>query len=316
MKKHLKKSLAMTLAMVFVLALAACGSPASTPSSPASAVPASEPAAPETTEPQGGGDTAGWASFEGWQSEDWDAKTISYQFTGAWALEEYGMNFQLLINLYSDGSALVDQRNISSASSYTQYGYWSEEETQDGNEITFDTLYVVDLDGSLAAHEYNYQLYQESDGGYSFGYTFGIAPGSYFRTADMTGSDTAAYATLDDFHAAVDSVAEAYHFTSSTSSMEGFSAVIAVMGDNTVTADLCTEHEGAVVSAHQDAGTLKTELNEDGSGTYTLVIADTEIPLTVNADGSFADFPWTAVWENMDITVDFTMTQTEVPAAE
>lgn len=136
MKKHLKKFLAMTLAMAFVLALAACGSPASTPSSPASAAPSSEPAAPETTEPQGGGDTAGWAGFEGWQSEDWDAKTIRYQFTGAWALEEYGMNFQLLINLYSDGSALVDQRNISSASSYTQYGYWSEEETQDGNEIT------------------------------------------------------------------------------------------------------------------------------------------------------------------------------------
>ena len=47
-----------------------------------------------------------------------------------------------------------------------------------------------------------------------------------------------------------------------------------------------------------------------------MVIADTENPLTVNHDGSFADFPWTAVWENMSITVDFTMTQTEVPAAE
>ena len=226
------------------------------------------------------------------------------------------MNFQLLINLYSDGSALVDQRNISSASSYTQYGYWSEEQTQDGNEITFDTLYVVDLDGSLAAHEYSYQLYQESDGGYSFGYTFGIAPGAYFRTADMTGSDAVAYAPLDDFHAAVDSVAEAYRFTSSTSSMEGFSAVIAVMGDNTVTADLCTEYEGAVVSAHQDTGTLKTELNEDGSAAYTLVIGETEIPMATSGDGVFDDFQWTAVWENMDITVDFTMTQTEVPAAE
>ena len=129
-----------------------------------------------------------WESYENWLTEDWDAKEIAYQFNGTWELAEYGISFNILINLYSDGSALVDQRNIASASSYLQFGYWSEELTEDGNEIAFDTLYCSDVEGtSLIAHEYSYELYEEEDGNYSFGYTFGIAPGQYFREADMVG---------------------------------------------------------------------------------------------------------------------------------
>ena len=89
------------------------------------------------------------------------------------------------------------------------FGYWSEEETEDGNEITFDTLYAVDLDGeTLIAHEYNYTLYEEEDGNYSFGYTFGIAPGMYFRDADVEGSAEVTYKTFEEFHEEVDVPAE------------------------------------------------------------------------------------------------------------
>lgn len=315
MKKHGKKTLALMLALVFIMTLAACGKQPPAPSTPASVVPSAQPTAPEGNEPESGTSGSDWTSFQDWQSEDWDAKTVSYQFTGEWNLEEYAMNFRFCINLYEDGSALVDQRNISSAGSYLQYGYWSEEETQDGNEIAFNTLYVVNIDDTLIAHEYSYQLYQESDGGYSFGYDFGIAPGSFFRTVDVVGSDAVTYATLEEFHAAVDDVSETYHFVNSNEVEGGFSAVISIMGDNSVTADLCTEYEGATVSAYQETGVLKVDL-VDGSTAYTLVIGEVEIPLTISADGVVEDFQWTAVWDTVNVSIDFTMTQTELPAAE
>ena len=78
----------------------------------------------------------------------------------------------------------------------------------------------------------------------------------------MTGSDAVTYASFEEFHAAVDNVSEIYHFESSKSSMEGFSAVIAIMSNNAVTAGLCTEHEGAVVAAHQDIGIQLAHLQE------------------------------------------------------
>lgn len=149
-----------------------------------------------------------WESFEGWNDVDWSAKTIKYQFTGSWELAEYNISLQFVINLYDDGSALVDQRKTTEGASYFQYGYWSEENTEDGNEITFDTLFCSPLEGTeLIAHEYSYELYEEEDGNYSFGYTFGITPGQYFREADMAGGAEIIYASLDDFHAAVDAVA-------------------------------------------------------------------------------------------------------------
>lgn len=146
-----------------------------------------------------------WVSYDKWLEEDWTAKEIAYQFSGAWELEEYSMYCNFLVTLYTDGSALVDQRNIKHGSSYLQFGYWSENTTEDGNEITFDTLFCTDVKGEgLIAHEYSYELYEEEDGNYSFGYTFGIAPGQYFRDVDMVGGKEVLYATQDDFHAAVD----------------------------------------------------------------------------------------------------------------
>lgn len=150
-----------------------------------------------------------WESFEGWNDVDWDAKTIKYQFTGEWALPEYNIALQFVINLYDDGSALVDQRKTTEGASYLQFGYWSEETTEDGNEIAFDTLYCTPVEGDeLVAHEYSYELYEEEDGNYSFGYTFGIAPGQYFREADVAGGAEIVYESLEAFHAAVDAVAE------------------------------------------------------------------------------------------------------------
>ena len=149
-----------------------------------------------------------WESFEGWNDVDWDSKTISYQFTGEWALEEYNINVQFVINLYDDGSAVVDQRMATDGASYLQFGYWSEENTEDGNEIAFDTLFCTPVQegDDLVAHEYSYELYEEEDGNYSFGYTFGIAPGMYFREADVAGGSEVVYETLEAFHAAVDAV--------------------------------------------------------------------------------------------------------------
>ena len=153
-----------------------------------------------------------WETFEEWTEEDWDSKTISYQFTGEWELAEYNISLKFLINLYDDGSALVDQYNILGGASYQQFGYWSEENTEDGNEIAFDTLFCTPNAGEedLVAHEYSYELYEEEDGNYSFGYTFGIAAGSYFREADMVGGPEIEFETVEDFRtAATEEAAEA-----------------------------------------------------------------------------------------------------------
>ena len=84
-----------------------------------------------------------------------------------------------------------------------------EETTEDGNEIAFDTLLCISTEeGALISHEYSYELYEEEDGNYSFGYTFGIAPGTYFREADMAGGKEILYVTMNEFHDAVDVIAE------------------------------------------------------------------------------------------------------------
>ena len=150
-----------------------------------------------------------WTAFEGWMDADWDAKTVKYQFTGKWDLDDNDIHYEFLINLYEDGSALVDQRRTNQHSSYCQFGYWTEETTEDGNEIAFTTLFCTPLNGTaLVAHEYSYDLYEEEDGNYSFGYTFGIIPGQYFRDVDMAGGAEIAYETLEAFHTAVDVAAE------------------------------------------------------------------------------------------------------------
>lgn len=136
-----------------------------------------------------------------WLNVDWDAKTVKYQFTGSWELPENGISFHFLINLYEDGTALVEQLSGGATPSYQQFGTWSEELTEDGNEIAFATVLCTN-EGELIPHEYEYDLYEEEDGSYSFGYTFGIIPGQYYRDVDMIGSAEIQYATLADYIAA------------------------------------------------------------------------------------------------------------------
>lgn len=95
----------------------------------------------------------------------------------------------------------MEQLSTGGTPSYRQFGAWSEELTEDGNEIAFATL-LSTSDADLVAHEYEYDLYEEEDGSYSFSYTFGIIPGQYFRDAEMVGSAEILYASLADFQAA------------------------------------------------------------------------------------------------------------------
>lgn len=133
-----------------------------------------------------------------WLAEDIASKTISYQFTGSWSLGgEYAMEYNIIVNLYED-SALV-AKALSGDSGYTFYGYWSGKDTEDGKELSLTNKFGTNLEDGLIAHEYNYTLYEESDGGFSFSYTFYLAPGQYFRDAAMKGGATVKYATFEDF---------------------------------------------------------------------------------------------------------------------
>lgn len=208
MKRTLKMLSALLLALALVFSLAACGGngdPQGTKN------PGGSQDANSGSDQNNGSDTPqtiDWSHFEDWTAEKWDSKTISYQFTGEWALEEYSIFNYFLINLYGDGSALIEQYSPGGRT-YDYFGYWSEENTADGNEISLDTLYVTPDGGAgaLVVHEYHYDLYEESDGGYSFGYTFGISAGAYFRDVDMTGSSSVTYSDLSAFRSAMDSVA-------------------------------------------------------------------------------------------------------------
>ena len=327
------KLIALVIALMLVLSAAACGSsaaPSAASDKPAAAaaeapkaeepVKAEESKAeePEKTEEPAAAEepsapATDWTAFDGWLTEDWDAKEIAYQFTGEWELAEYGIADRFCINLYTDGSSVIDQRDIGKCSSYLMYGYWSEEKTEDGNEIAFDTLYVTGLDGALAAHEYNYTLYEEADGNYSFGYTFGIAPGMYFREAPVAGGKTVTYATLDEFHAAVDQITETHRFGSTDANDLGISIVISTYSNGTAVAALEMDPHGQI--NHKD-GALKAAYDEAGSASYTLVFDETEIPLTVNEDGSFADFAfeYDASALQAGLVISSNMTAVEIPA--
>ncbi len=322
------KMIALVIATMLIFAAVACGNPAPAASSapaqtaaeePKAAEPAKaeEPAAEAPEAPEAPAEEAApqtdWTEFDGWLDEDWNAKEIAYQFTGEWELAEYNIFNQFCINLYTDGFAIVDQRNTGSCSSYLQYGYWSEEKTEDGNEIAFDTLYVTNVDGSLIAHEYSYTLYEESDGNYSFGYTFGIAPGAYFREAPVVGGKAVTYATMDDFHAAVDQITETNRFVSTEADENGLTLRISTFSNGTAVANLI--HPDYDVINHKD-GALKADYDAAGNATYTLVIEDVEIPLATNEDGSFQDFEFTYDADLMGNAIHLvsTVTPTEVPA--
>ena len=209
MKRTLKMLSALLLALALVFSLAACGGDGDPQGNNPGGAQGANPGSSQNNDQQETPQTVDWSHFKDWTAEDWDSKAISYQFTGEWSLEEYDIFNYFLINFYSDGSVLIDQYNPGGMC-YQYFGYWSEENTADGNEISLDTTYVTPDGGvgALVVHEYHYDLYEESDGGYSFGYTFGIAPGMYFREADVAGGSEIVYESLEAFHAAVDAVAE------------------------------------------------------------------------------------------------------------
>lgn len=138
-----------------------------------------------------------------WSYAAWDAKTVKYQFTGEWSLAEYDIYNHFLLNLYEDGTAFCAQQQ-ENGTCYCYCGNWSEEMTEDGNEITLNILVVNGGEGfGVIGHAYDYTLYEEDDGAYAFGFTFGLAPGQYFRDVDMDGSSELVYESLEAFTAAV-----------------------------------------------------------------------------------------------------------------
>lgn len=201
MKKTFAKALTLALALVMVFTLAACGGdPAASPSGSTGSSPT--PSAGNSGDPAE--QTRNWTGFHGWLSEDFESKDINYQFTGYWDMgdPEYGIAFSFLMNLYSDGSVRVNQYQAE-RSDYTYFGSWEKVEDPDGDELNIKIVEETNESGELIDHKYSYTVYEEADGGFSFGYDFGIAAGQYFRVANLTGSAEVKY-TTDSFKAAAD----------------------------------------------------------------------------------------------------------------
>ncbi len=186
--KNFKRTLTLalsTLTCFSVMALSACGD---------------EPA--PTPNPEQNVDYTAYTKQQ-WDALDFTGKEIAYQFMGEWEFAEFSMNFAFLLNFYSDGCVKVEQyHRYTEDTTYIYVGYWSEEVTVDGNEITFKNLYARDLDNYLISHDYDYVLFEESDGTYSFGYDFCLAPGQYYRTVDVVGGSDITYGNESAFYSA------------------------------------------------------------------------------------------------------------------
>ncbi|MBQ7525802.1 MAG: hypothetical protein IJT09_05140, partial [Abditibacteriota bacterium] len=207
MKKNFAKMLALVLALAMVFALAACsgGETTSNPSSPSTPSTPRTPSTPSETPTEGGEtQTREWRGFHGWLDEDWGSKTPDYQFTGYWDMgdPEYGIAFSFLMNLYSDGSVMANQYQDGRAD-YRYFGSWEKVADPDGDELHINI--AEETGGEIEdriGHKYSYVVYEEADGGYSFGFDFGIAGGQYFRVANLTGSKEIKYASVEDFQKA------------------------------------------------------------------------------------------------------------------
>lgn len=250
--KNITKALSLVLVLAMLLTLAACGGKPETPNTPASTpnTPASTPAstdAPETPTEA----ARVWTGFHGWLDEDWDAKEVAYQFTGYWDMgdPEYGIAFSFLMNLYADGSVQICQYQADRAD-YRYFGGWELVEDPDGDELHIKVAEETNESGELIDHKYSYEIYEESDGGFSFGYDFGIAAGQYFRVANMAGSKEVNYANVDAFKAAADEgafvvaapVEEGTEEGGETEEVAGYSCPIN-LGGNEMTAVLTLDDE-------------------------------------------------------------------------
>lgn len=195
----MKKFFALLLAVLTALSLVACSSsaaPAADAKTDAPAAAAEEPA------------KADWAHYKDWITTDWN-KAVAYQFTGHWDMgdPQYNIVYDFLINLYEDGSVCGVQHGYGDRT-FTFYGFWSAEDTEDGKEVTLTFRKETPLEGAanydeLLDHKYTYTLYEESDGGFSFAFDFGIVPGEYMRTVDMAGNAEVKFDSMDAFIASL-----------------------------------------------------------------------------------------------------------------
>ena len=197
MKKMVTKTLAIASALTLGLSMMACGGSGSGTPSGSENAPAGQQTEANVEE------TRSWKGFHGWKEENFDAKDISYQFTGFWDMGDatYGIAFSFLMNLYEDGSVQVNQYQAPSTD-YRYYGSWEKVEDPDGDELHINIAEETNVDGELIDHKYSYVVYEEADGGFSFGYDFGIAPGQYFRVANLAGKAGAEYKDVAAFQTA------------------------------------------------------------------------------------------------------------------
>lgn len=174
------------------------------------------PTDPDTPDPDPDPDTPpveeviDWSSYtvDQFKAEDFDGKTISYQFTGT----ETQRGGAVLLNLYEDGSACAEHQRLEGSDQYYSYfGYWSEAEDEDGNAITLTIKYMVGMGQDDAGNSVEETaeknktypaMYELSDGTYSFSMDVDLAVGQYTRQAVMDCDNTVAYDSFADFEAA------------------------------------------------------------------------------------------------------------------
>lgn len=238
--KKLINVLCVLLAAAMLFSLTACGSESAKPASvPTEGTPA-ESAKKE------------WIGFHGWMGENWGAKSIDVQFTGYWDMGDptYNIAFSFLMNLYDDMSVQIYQ--YANDHTYRYFGDWELVEDPDGDELHIKIAEETNEKNELIDHKYSYEIYEESDGGFSFGFDFGIAAGQYFRVVNMTGSRNVHYKTFDDFKKAADegafvvaaSTEETQATDDNTASADpvGYTCPVA-LGENGMTATLTLDDE-------------------------------------------------------------------------
>lgn len=262
------------------------------------------------------GETSGvdYSSYtsEDWLAEDFDSKTITYQFLGT---DAYVGN-PCIANLYSDGGVCAEHTGYSGTSVTAYYGTWVEEEDEDGY---FLTIEIVGCYGYLAStyelgwydrtsNEEIYTCYQESDGGYTLVMKVDLAVGAYTRDASLSGSTTITYSTLAAWE-------EANLVTESDSSDDESEDGTDTSTDATVLAEaeggyttLTFYSDGTFV--HTYAYTMAT-LTGSGTWTYdgsvlTLTADGTEYVSTDNGDGTLS-ITVTTDMTYADITDTFTI---------
>ena len=207
MKNRISKLLAIGLSLAMALSLTACGDSNASGGSanapkPSAAAPSATPSEAPSEDPQE--EARDWSSFHEWAEEDWDAKTIVYQFTGNWDMgdPEYGKAYTFLMNLYEDGSLQTVQYQAGKTD-FRYYGSWDVIEDPDGDEVNINMAEMdANLGEGMVAHRYGYTVYARADGTITFDYDFCMAPGQYFRVTALTGSKEVQFDTIAEFQEA------------------------------------------------------------------------------------------------------------------